>query len=120
MPGQEYDEVPIQQAEVSNYREYLIRRFVDMSDVAIRLRQSYTMGLENFEDHCLLVSILCELWFHLFPKMDGTDLQEGFEAWIPIVAEPKILFVKGYESVLWLFEAQICAGFEHLGLAKLK
>ena len=113
-------EVPIDQATGESYSEHM-RQFLKAIDFySVELRQAYIYSKENREAHYRLISLLCQSWIQLFPKiMNKPDLRDSFKKWMPIVYEPKILLHPKYENLIWLFEIHIRMGFEHLGLTNI-
>ena len=109
-----------EQASESSYKEYLLDRFKLMSDIAITLRKSYIKNQENSGSHISMISIACELWNQISPKMDNTPLEQQFKNWIPFVLEPRLFLETDYESMIWLFIYHIRMGFEHLGITKIE
>jgi len=118
MEQEYYDES--EQASQSSYKDFLLKRFELMSDIAITLRKSYIKNHENRESHFSLISISCELWSQISPKIDGTPLGKDFKNWIPFVLEPKLFLEPDYENMIWLFVFHIRMGFEHLGITKIE
>lgn len=116
-----YDEVaPEQASETTSYREYLLDRYELMCDIAINLRKSYLHNRENRDAHFALISISCELWNQLFPKIQKSDLKGDFKKWIPFVLDPRLFLERKYENMIWLFLFHIRMGFEHLSLTNIE
>jgi len=73
-----------EQASESSYKDYLLERFKLMSDIAITVRKAYIKNQESRESHVSMISIACELWNQISPKMDETPLEAQFKLWIPL------------------------------------
>jgi len=113
-------DIPSEQATGESYADHM-RDFLKAIDYySVELRQSYIYGKENREAHFRLISLLCQAWIQLFPKiMNKPELADNFKKWMPVVYEPKRLLLPKYENLIWLFEIHIRMGFEYLGLTNI-
>jgi len=113
-------DIPVEQYDGESYSDHM-RSFLKAIDYySVELRQSYTYGMENREAHFRLISLCCQAWIQLFPKiMDKKELAEEFKKWIPVVHDSRILLDPKYANLIWLFVIHIRMGYEHLGLTSI-
>lgn len=117
----EDNNVQLEQYGGSTYADHL-REILKLIDVkSIELRQAYIYGKENRESHFQLISLLCQAWMALFPKvMNKPDLARNFKKWMKVVDDPRLLLLPRYEGLVWLFEMHIRLGYEHLNLTSIE
>ena len=107
--------------EEEQYRQYLMERYIIMSDLKVSLRKSFNQGQANREDHHNLVSISLELWEQLYPNIMDTDLEEKFKPFLPFwMSQGKLFFTKEYEQFIWYLCFLINIAFEKLGFKNIK
>jgi len=122
--------IPMQQNEAYNpyvtyeeekYRQFLLERYILMSDLKVSLRKSFNQGEANREDHHNLISISLELWEQLYPNIMDTELEPKFRKFLPIYETQGRLFLhQRYEKYLWYLCFLINVAFEKLGFKNIK
>lgn len=115
------EEVPIEQYGGNTYADHL-REILKLIDIkSIELRQSYIYGKENRESHYQLISLLCQAWNALLPKVMGKPyLVKNFMKWKNVVDDPRLLLLPKYEGLVWLFAVHIRFGYEYLNLTSIE
>ena len=107
--------------EEEHYRQYLLERYIIMSDLKVNLRKSFNQGMSDRESHHNLVSISLELWEQLYPNIMDTDLEEKFKVFLPFwMSQGKLFFSKEYEHFIWYLCFLINIAFERLGFKNIK
>lgn len=107
-------------AEYSDqYKRWLIKEWQELSEYQMQLRMSYMTGEENRDVHNALISISCEIWMQLLPKMKETGFYDDFKKWMPFYVEPRLFLVDSYAHMIFEFTFVIRMGLEHLGITKL-
>jgi len=107
--------------EEEKYRQFLLERYILMSDLKVSLRKSFNQGEANREDHHNLISISLELWEQLYPNIMDTELEPKFRKFLPIYETQGRLFLhKKYEKYLWYLCFLINVAFEKLGFKNIK
>jgi len=118
---QEYGEERIVEREIG-YQEYLLERFITLSDLTVNLRKAYLNGLANREDHYTIISLAVELWAQIFPKVVGgyPDVEKRLRRYMPFYVEPKLFLLPDYEQYLFLLLFDLRYAFEKLGLTNIR
>lgn len=107
--------------EEEQYRQFLLERYILMSDLKVSLRKSYNQGEANREDHHNLISIALELWEQLYPNVMDTNLEPKFRKFLPIYeTQGKLFLTTRYEKYLWYLCFLINVAFEQLGFKNIK
>lgn len=122
--------MPLQQNEPYNayttyeeeqYRQYLLERYILMSDLKVSLRKSFNQGEANREDHHNLISISLELWEQLYPNIMDTEMEEKFRKFLPFwMSQGKLFLHEKYEQFIWYLCFLINVAFEQLGFKNIK
>ena len=115
-----YDYDPQLASESPSYKEWLISRFEEASELSVKLGKAYTLNRANLDDHLTMISIECELWRHLRPKLKNSQIEEEFELFRPFVEDSRMFLAPGLESYLWKFHDTIVIAFEELGYTSVK
>ncbi len=114
------DNMLYQIAEYSDlYKRWLIDQLKEMSMYAEQLRMSYMIGEENRNVHNALISISCELWMHLLPKLKTTPFYDDFKKWMIFYVEPRLFLVDKYAHLIFEFTFVIRMGYEHIGITRI-
>ena len=115
-------DIPMEHAGgADSYSEHLLSYLRAIDYYSVELRQAYIYGKENRDAHFRLISLLCQAWYQLFPKvMNNKELWHYFRKWKTVVHEPRLLLTKKYEDLIWLFIAHIRLAYEHLGLTDIE
>lgn len=115
------NEPPMEQYDGHSYSEHLreLLRLIDIK--SIELTQSYLMGRENRDAHYQLVSLLRQAYFVLSAKiMNNPPLENKFRPWIPVINDPRCLFVPRYENLIWSLQILIRETYERLGITTIE
>jgi len=106
--------------EKEAYHQFLLNRLELLSDLSISVRKSYTENVDNRKDHYMLISLAVELWEQLYPKIQGTDLEQKFKKFMPFYINPRYFLLPKYENYIWLLIFEIRIAYEQLGLTSIK
>lgn len=107
--------------EEAKYREYLLERYILMSDLKVNLRKSFNQGEANRRDHHNLISISLELWEQLYPNIMDTELESRFKDFLPFwMSQGRLFLMKDYEHFIWYLCFLINVAFEQLGFKNIK
>lgn len=118
MPEEEYEFQ--EEAEYTElYKKWIVVQLQEMSELARDLRTSYLNGEEDRETHFELISLCCELWMQLLPKMTNTSIFDKYKKWSVIYSEPRILLVDRFSPLIFEFTFIIRMGAEHLGISRI-
>jgi hypothetical protein len=101
------------------YKRWLVTQLEEMSTLSQDLRMAYMKGEEKRDIHNALISISCEIWMHLLPKMKDTPFFRDFKKWMPFYVEPRLFILPDYANLIWEFIFVIRMGYEHLGITKI-
>lgn len=111
---------PIEQASPQDeVARILINMWDALGDFSTELNFSYMIGEENRYAHFMMISIACQLWRKLRPKMENTTLAPYFAFWIPFINDQRLFIKEGNERSIFFLEDIIDEAFEHLNLTKL-
>ena len=106
--------------EEIGYKDYLLKKYIEMCELATRLRKSYIEGRSDRETHFQLVSLIIELWLQILPKVQGRkDLEDRLRRYTVFYINPILFFQEGYEKLLWMMIFVLRYAFESLGLTNI-
>ena len=88
--------------EEIGYKDYLLKKYIEMCELATRLRKSYIEGRSDRETHFQLVSLIIELWLQILPKVQGRELENRLRRYTVFYINPILFFQEGYEKLLWM------------------
>jgi len=111
---------PYQTEEEANYRQFLLEKLELLSDLSVSIRKSFIENRANREDQYALISLAVELWEQLYPKIQGTKLENNFKKFLPFFINPRLLLSKKCENLVWLLVFEIRMAYEELGLTNIK
>jgi len=116
---EDYEERRLVEEEIG-YREYLLKKYVEMCELATQLRKSYIEGKSDRETHYRLVSLAIDLWLQILPKVQGkANLEERLKRYVVFYVNPILFFQEGYEKLLWMMIFDLRYAFESLGLTNI-
>ena len=116
---EEYEERRLVEEEIG-YREYLLKKYMEMCELATQLRKSYIEGKSDRETHYRLASLAIELWLQILPKVQGKkDLEDRLRDYVIFYVNPILFFLEGFENYLWKMIFELRYAFESLGLTNI-